>query len=102
MKVSFKGKNNPFYGRHHSEDSKQKQREAHLGLQTGEKNGRSRAIIQIDLKTGQKITEFKTIREASKVTGANEGKIPEVCRGKRKSTGGFGWMYKEDYEKTVI
>ncbi|SFC52235.1 zinc-ribbon domain-containing protein [Bacillus sp. UNCCL81] len=30
------------------------------------------------------------------------GHIPAVCKGKRQSASGYKWMYKEDYEKTLL
>lgn len=50
-------------------------------------------VLQFD-KDGVFITEFKSIREAERETGALNAKITAVCRGKRKSTGGFVWKYK--------
>lgn len=35
----FKGKNNPFYGKHHTKESNLKNSLTHIGLQVGEKNG---------------------------------------------------------------
>ncbi len=37
--------------------------------------------------------EFIRISVAAKETGCNQGNISKVCKGKRKSTGGFGWEY---------
>ncbi len=36
---------------------------------------------------------FNSIREATRQTGIPEGNISRVCRGKRKSAGGFHWEY---------
>lgn len=83
----FSGEGNPFYGRHHAEDTKNKLSEI-----------RSIPVIQLGLD-GQYITEFKSGREASEATGIDETTINGCCCGKAhcKSGGGFLWVYKRDY-----
>lgn len=49
-------------------------------------------VVQLDMKTGETIAEFDTITEATRTT--NISHISCVCRGKRKSAGGFVWKYK--------
>lgn len=51
-------------------------------------------VIQLD-KDGNFIAEYKSIREAERETGARNAKITAVCKGKRKSTNGFLWKYKD-------
>lgn len=60
--------------------------------------GRSKIIIQLDLNDNF-IAEFKTIAEASRMTGAYGPSIGRVCRGIKNTTHGFKWKYKEDYLK---
>ena len=43
--------------------------------------------------TGEFIAEYQSIRIAEKVTGTNNSCISLVCKGKRKSAGGFIWKY---------
>lgn len=38
-------------------------------------------------------TIYNSITEASKQTGANKSKIVAVCKGKRKTAGGYHWEY---------
>jgi hypothetical protein len=45
---------------------------------------------------GVYITTFDSILEASEKTGANDRHISAVCKGKRKTTGGFGWEYVDN------
>ena len=40
--------------------------------------------------------EFDSIKSASAATGANAKSISEVCRGHRKSAGGFSWEYVQN------
>lgn len=39
--------------------------------------------------------EFQSTCEAARVTGVGQSHVSAVCRGSRKSAGGFGWKYKE-------
>jgi hypothetical protein len=36
-----------------------------------------------------------------KKDGFNFGNVGSVCKGKLKTSGGFKWMYKEDYLKLI-
>lgn len=56
-------------------------------------NVQSKAVNQLDIETGKVIATYNTIREASKVTGSQDGKITMVCQGKRKSHNGYSWEY---------
>lgn len=38
-------------------------------------------------------TAYTSTKEASELTGIHQGNISEVCRGKRKSAGGYTWKY---------
>ena len=50
-----------------------------------------KAVLQYDLK-GNFIKEDESTREATRQTGAKA--ICEVCKGKRMTSGGFIWRYK--------
>ncbi len=45
---------------------------------------------------GISLTEFESMSKASKDTGINQQHISEVCRGKRKSAGGYRWEFIND------
>ncbi len=55
-------------------------------------DNRTKVVQQFSLK-GQFINEFKSVAEASKQTNCNKTSISKVCRGERKSCGGFCWKY---------
>lgn len=55
MRRSYEGKNNPFFGRKHSEESREKNRQVHLGVKQSE-------------KTKRKISESLTGRKHSQET----------------------------------
>jgi hypothetical protein len=54
----------------------------------GKHNPRAKAVRCIE--TGK---VFDTISGAAKEVGVHSGKIVAVCKGKRKSAGGYGWEY---------
>lgn len=54
----------------------------------------SKPIIGIDKITGL-IVEFASLREAERKLGIGNQNICACCQGKRKSAGGFYWMYAD-------
>lgn len=84
MSDSMTGEKNPMFGKHHSEESKNKIRE----------NTPSKAVIQYSMN-GELIAEYSSIHEAERNTGCHHGHICKCCKGKKKSTGGYIWKYKE-------
>jgi hypothetical protein len=55
----------------------------------------SKAVLQIDKRTGKVIQEFKSIMQAERETGINNSSICACCKGKLKTAGGFIWRYKK-------
>jgi hypothetical protein len=55
-------------------------------------------VLQYD-KDWNFISEFDSIIEAAKKTGANDRHISCVCKGKRNFTEGFRWKYKDEEPK---
>ena len=62
---------------------------------TYDQNPRSTAVVQLDLM-GNTLQEFSSIKLASETTGASFIHIGRVCRGQRKTSGGFKWKYLKD------
>ena len=110
------GKLNHFYGRKHSEEAKQKQREAKLGkkqsdeaiqkrLENTDQTQKHKCVKQIDLITGVVVSIFESIKEANFHTGISMSNISQVAnkrtskRGEKewliKSAGGFYWKWCE-------
>jgi group I intron endonuclease len=85
------GELNPFYGKHHKEDTKNILRMAHLGKFTGSDNPHAKSIINLD--TGE---IFGTLIECAKKYNLHSSNIVKVCKGERKSTGGFRFSYRND------
>lgn len=78
-KPNMKGENNPMYGK------------------IGELAPTSKKIVQLTLE-GEFVKIWESIRQASLELGLNKSSIGKCCIGIRlKKTGGFKWMYYEDY-----
>ena len=54
---------------------------------------RSKQVIMYDLNSKIELRRFLSISEASRMLGISSGDISMVCRGNRKSAGGFYWSY---------
>lgn len=54
----------------------------------------SHHVIQLSLDNNF-IAEYNSLAEAEKQTGIGHGHISRVCRGERKTTGGYIWKYVE-------
>lgn len=83
-------------GKHHTAESNEKNRLAHLGkiLPT------RKPIIQLTLD-GKYIKET-FIKDAAKELGfKSDESIRKACKENWRTSGGFKWMYKSDYEKML-
>lgn len=56
-------------------------------------NSNKKAVCQIDKDTGNVIREFSGVKDAMRITGVNSGSIVGVCKGRKKSAGGYVWKY---------
>lgn len=104
---SMRGDNNPsrrfgspMAGKKHTEETRRKMSaaaSARVGrIVTAETKARLRKAQKkravIDLETGN---VYEGIHEAAEANGLQPTKICAVCKGKRKTTGGKRWAYKE-------
>jgi len=53
---------------------------------------RRKIVFQYSL-TGKYVNEFNSVSEAAKLTGCNKTCVAKVCRGERKTSGGYHWKY---------
>jgi len=58
------------------------------------------SIVQLDLNSNF-IKEYNSIADANRETNILKQNISKCCKRKRKSAGGFKWMYKEDYDEYI-
>lgn len=91
-----------WYGKHRSEETKKKMSESQTGRVLTEEhkkkireNNPSKQVLQYS-KIGEFIAEYPSEMEAERKTGCNHSNIYKCCKGKRKSTGGYIWKYKEE------
>lgn len=61
-------------------------------LPTKVSDKKKKPVTQLSLDN-KVITKYKSIADASRVTGVNKSSIAKVCRLERKQAGGFKWKY---------
>jgi len=59
---------------------------------------KTKAIVRLNLN-GEYIDEFRSVTEASRVLNTSCGNVGAVCNGKRLTSKGYLFKYKEDYIK---
>lgn len=59
-------------------------------------SAQAKKVIQMD-KQYNIVNKYNSLSDAQKVT--NLGNISECCNGRRKTAGGYIWVYEEDYNK---
>lgn len=106
-----KGENNGMYGKHHTKEAIEKDRVAHLKENLSKdtiykmsvaKKGKKRSdeSIRKQIETiSNKVICIETsmiyngTKEAGKLNNIDPSCISKVCRGERKTAGGFHWCY---------
>lgn len=43
--------------------------------------------------------KYISAKEASRITGINQGSISKCCKGERRIAGGFRWRYEQENQK---
>lgn len=90
----------PTFGRTHTDEAKQKLKEKR---RTQDMSSRHKCVVQFDLVTGDDIKVWLSATEAANSLNIPQSGITEVCRKRMrngwlcKSSGGFGWKYKNKY-----
>lgn len=76
----------------------EKIRKAMTGLRCHEetKKAKSEKAIKQPIKCVETGVIYNSIKECWRITGLDRGHISQVCRGLRKSCGGFHWEYYND------
>ena len=60
-------------------------------------SAKNRHKIVVQIQNGEVINTFSSIKEAGIKTKIISQNISEVCRGKRKTAGGYKWMFSKEY-----
>lgn len=68
---------------------------SHKDRVNGINNKASKAVYQFT-KDGCLVAEYYSTHEAARQTEGHQGHISECCKGKRRSSDGFVWEYKEN------
>lgn len=88
-KPDFKGEKNPFYGKKHDEEAKEKISKARL------KNSKPIVVLDINYKF---IKELANGKEAIELGMSKGSEWSQCCRGRYSKHNGYRFIYKEDYE----
>lgn len=83
------GEKNGMFGRRHTEEAKELNRQAHLGA----KNKNSKPVVCVE--TGE---IFASQGEVKRLTGVNDTSVNKCCRGVKKTAGGYHWRYATEEE----
>lgn len=93
MSEHTKGKLNPMYGKHHSEQTKQK-----ISKALSNHPNTSKRVLCIETNK-----VYPSSREIERKLGINHYSINQVCNGKQKTAGKMHWKYisEEEYQKEM-
>jgi hypothetical protein len=91
-------------GRNHDCDTRDRLREISkswwearkLNSNSSPLNYKTKAVEQIDPATGEVIKTYDSMSEAARDTGCKN--ISRCCRGLAKTSGGYAWRYRKNYE----
>ena len=112
----FSGKNNGMFGKHHSEETKQKLSEMFSGENSiwyGRKHTEEElqkmhdssplkiSVIQLNLD-GSYVATHSSYGYAAKSVDGRESWISECCNGKAKSAYGYMWVKESDYNPNNV
>lgn len=98
-RAKYVGENHPNYGKHHSEETKRKLREANTGKKLSEEQRQKiseagkKSILQYT-KSFEFIRQWDSAINASIEVGISTSMIAACCRGNVDSAGGFVWRYE--------
>lgn len=107
------GEKSAWYGRKHTEETKQKIRNKKIGTQAsqetknkmsqqrqGKNNYDAKQIVQLTMD-GEFIRDWEYLRQAAKELNISESGICQCCRKQRRFANGYRWMYATEYYQDV-
>lgn len=86
----YVGENNPWFGHHHTEEAKEKMRKKRPNT-SGGNNHNAKYVLCIEGKV-----IYDAVSVASRKTGISRGNICSCCVGERMYAGGYQWKYVYD------
>lgn len=69
---------------------------------TGLKNTSMRAVLQISLATGEVVAQYTSLASAGREVNRAPENIQAVCKGIKKSSGGYGWRYVQQHVEQEV
>lgn len=103
------GEKSAWYGRKHTDETKQKIRDKRIGTyasqetknkmssqRQGKNNYDAKPVVQLTID-GDFIREWEYLRQAAKELNICESGICQCCRKQRKFANGYRWMYASEY-----
>ena len=99
MRDKKTGSNHWIYGKHRSKETREKISQSLVGEnhpmygKQGTETYHYKPVAQLDPKTMEVVAEFSCAREAERKTGISHKHIGDVCKGRRKTTGGYKWVF---------
>ena len=96
------GADNPFYGKHHSNETKSKLSELNKGRNKGSDNVRAIKVLQFTLE-GEYIKTYGSISEAALDNNLRpDGHISTCINGKTNQCGGYIWIKESEYSLDLL
>jgi len=82
MSSARSGERHFMFGKHHTEEARELLKEANV-----------KAVQQWSRDEKELLRTFESVEEATRESGADGSHITNVCKGKRKTAGGFHWKF---------
>jgi hypothetical protein len=95
MKGRYTGKKNPFYGKTHTNESKEKLRKSREGINNDKIwNYKGKKIV---IKNNEVVGIFESTKEVANFIGCSYGNVGHVLGGKQKTAKGFEIKHFKEY-----
>ena len=92
---TISGENHPWYGKHHTTETRQRLSEINKGKYKGDKNPRALIMLQFDTEDNL-LKVWNYVKLASKELKIDASDISRCAKGRLKSAGGYHWKFLYD------